>query len=1146
MQFKLNKQQKKAVEHKTGPLLIIAGAGTGKTAVVTQRIINIINAGWAKPSEILALTFTEKAAGEMLERVDMEMPIGYEEIWISTFHSFCDQILRQDGHHIGLDTNYNLMTQAQSYILFRQHLYDFNLDLLRPLGNPTSFISAILKHFFRLQDEDVTPDEYHEYVEKFKPKTSEEKEYLAELKELSSAYKKYTEIKIQESKLDFGDLIVLTLRLLRQKPNVLKKYHKKFKYILVDEFQDTNYTQNVLVNLLALGKDYSKGAKKPPKKILERSNLTVVGDDDQAIYKFRGAAISNIMQFNEMYPNAEKIVLTSNYRSRQEILDGAYRLIQNNNPDRLEVSEEVDKKLLAQRDFPEAVESPIQLIVGKISSDEADKVAKEVMKLTGNFDQYLEKIKTGELKSSSVEEEVRESEEGKYDIKGQSTLFDIENSGGSGAGGRSSGGSDDKSGAESEKNYDFKDIAILVRAHSHSDDFVQALRYYGIPYKFGGPKGLYSRPEVSILISFLRLLADYTDDISMFNLLKMETYDLEPRDIVEALKCAKSRRMSIFEFFETQWGIKLGTEDERRELKEESDSETAGKRVEELQYQNLVDTAESSNYLSKTFSQAGIEGISNLLTHLDYAFRLMQQGKTIGEILLEFFKESGYLASLEKDTYENAFQMQNIGRYFDTIKRYEEENPGSTVQNYIDYLDFSIEIGEDPTIRQDMLEEYDGVNIMTVHGAKGLEFPVVFIVNLVNQRFPTRNMSDKLPIPDELIKETLPEGDEHVQEERRLFYVGCTRAEERLYLSAAEFYGDGVRSKKPSLFLDEIMDRSVDLQSESRDKLVDGEIQEIESDDGVVIKIDKEGNRVIDFENPDNKMKFAVRFAPKDELVNFDDLQIGIGSQVSYTQLSTFEKCPKQYRYKYVLGLPGPKSATLSFGRTIHNVLHDFYKQLRDSKNQLEGFTDKPDLDDLLEIYDRRWIGDGYESKDHEETRRSYGEKVLKNYFEETYDDSVDVLNLELRFNFRVEDILISGAVDRVDLVDDKPSGKAANATNKGEKVSFTTDKKRKVINIIDYKTGKVRAKEGDEDLQLALYTIALEEKFGYKVNRASLLYVEHGDLVNVDISEKTQEKAKKMVVDIVKGIREGKYPADPGMWKCKFCDYRMICEEAV
>jgi len=243
MNINLNERQKLAVEHKKGALLIIAGAGTGKTAVITQRIIHIIESKWATPSEILALTFTDKAANEMLERVDENLPLGYGDIWISTFHSFCDRILRQEGQYIGLDTSYSMMSSAQSYIFFRKHLFDFSLKKFRPYGNPTKFIDDILKHFSRLQDEDVSPAEYLEYAKSLSKRGTAAKEEYEDILELATVYDEYTDLKLKNSKIDFGDLILLTIKLFREKPNVLKRYQEKFKYILVDEFQDTNYTQ---------------------------------------------------------------------------------------------------------------------------------------------------------------------------------------------------------------------------------------------------------------------------------------------------------------------------------------------------------------------------------------------------------------------------------------------------------------------------------------------------------------------------------------------------------------------------------------------------------------------------------------------------------------------------------------------------------------------------------------------------------------------------------------------------------------------------------------------------------------------------------------------------------------------------------------
>lgn len=216
MNMNLNERQRSAVEYKKGALLIIAGAGTGKTAVITQRILHILNKGWAKPNEILALTFTEKAAEEMQGRVDEELPLSYGDMWISTFHSFCDRILKQEGHYIGLDTNYSLMSTAESYIFFRRNLFDLSLKNFRPYGNPTKFIDDILKHFSRLQDEDISPEEYIDFAKTLPKTTPEEKEEYEDTLELATVYDEYTKLKIKESKIDFGDLIILTIKLFRE------------------------------------------------------------------------------------------------------------------------------------------------------------------------------------------------------------------------------------------------------------------------------------------------------------------------------------------------------------------------------------------------------------------------------------------------------------------------------------------------------------------------------------------------------------------------------------------------------------------------------------------------------------------------------------------------------------------------------------------------------------------------------------------------------------------------------------------------------------------------------------------------------------------------------------------------------------------
>src|SRR4030043_318420 len=254
-------------------------------------------------------------------------------MWIATVHSFCDRVLRQEALQIGLDPSYKLMAQAETTQFLLNHLFQFKLKYFRPLGNPTKICGGPFQHFSRLKDEDILPEEYLKYARKLKQraKTRETKDEMTKTLELANAYRTYEELKIKEGMMDFADLISKTIELFRKRKNILRQYQDKFKYFLVDEFQDTNYSQNELAMLLA-GK---------------KANITVTGDDDQSIYRFRGAAVSNVIQFRKNYPKAKIIVLAKNYRSSQIILDHAYQLIQNNNPDRLEVKEKIDKKLKA-------------------------------------------------------------------------------------------------------------------------------------------------------------------------------------------------------------------------------------------------------------------------------------------------------------------------------------------------------------------------------------------------------------------------------------------------------------------------------------------------------------------------------------------------------------------------------------------------------------------------------------------------------------------------------------------------------------------------------------------------------------------------------------------------------------------------------
>ncbi len=302
---RFNKEQKEAVLHDEGPALIVAGAGTGKTAVITGRIARLISQKKALPEEILALTFTDKAAGEMEDRVEKLLPssYAYSDLWISTFHSFCERILRENGLDIGLPVGFKLLNDTGSWMLVKKELDRFNLDYYKPAGNPTKFITGMISHFSRCKDEMISPEDYLEFAKK----SDVDKERL---EELALAYHQYQSLLLEKGYLDFGDLMKYSVELFKKRPLILRKYRDFFKYVIVDEFQDTNRVQYELLRMISKG------------------NITVCLDGNQAIYRWRGASSGNVADFEKDYPQVKKIFLSKNYRSLQNILDLTHDFIQ--------------------------------------------------------------------------------------------------------------------------------------------------------------------------------------------------------------------------------------------------------------------------------------------------------------------------------------------------------------------------------------------------------------------------------------------------------------------------------------------------------------------------------------------------------------------------------------------------------------------------------------------------------------------------------------------------------------------------------------------------------------------------------------------------------------------------------------------------
>lgn len=833
--FTLNRQQKQAITHVHGPLLIIAGAGTGKTTVITERIKYLIQEKTIDPQNIFAATFTEKAATEMLERLDLVMPLGYQEPWLGTFHSLCDRILKLEALEIGLDPGYRIITPVEQWMLIKKHLFEFDFKYYRPLGNPTKFISALIKYFSRAQDEDTNPQQMMNFAKKKKnqAETKAQKQEAEKLMELAVTYGQYQQLKIKESMMDFGDLINQTINLFRKRNSILKKYQDLFTHVLVDEFQDTNFSQYQLIKLL------SPAPSNP--------NLVVVGDDDQSIYKFRGASVSNILQFKKEYPKTKQVVLTKNYRSFEPIINKSYLLIQNNNPDRLEYKLKIRKKLKATR--KEKFKTPL-IIKADNGHNEVDFVVSKILKLAG------------------------------------------------------------------ERNYTYKDFAILTRANSHLDPFVLGLKRAGIPYQLIGNRGLFDQEEVKELLNFLQVINNPEDTPSLFHLLHLKTFSISSEIIFKLLNQARLEGKSL-------WKV----------LKEDQDGSI-------LSLVNLI----------KQFQKQALKN-------------------PVSKLLYSFIFQTNYIRELsEPETVENLLKIKNINLLFDILKKFETDNQETGLADFVELLKLWQEAGENPS--QAVIEDVDTVNLLTIHSAKGLEFPVVFVPSLVVGRFPAINRRDPIEFPEELIKETLPKQGSFVQEERRLFYVAMTRAQDELYLSYASDYG-GVRQRQPSGFLKESKIKEQEYYKQA------------------------------------DQTSFLQDPSPSPTINYLDDKGHFKITNISYSQIDTFLACPLKYKYRYLLKVPAEPHHALSFGVSIHNTLHQFHTY------EIAGKA--PNLNCLLSIYEKNFIHLGYDSEKHKKLRYRKGRQSLKVYYRYYQKLFGKPKLLEKRFRINLSGIQLIGKIDRID-----------------------------------------------------------------------------------------------------------------------------------
>lgn len=629
----LNDKQKEAVLHFEGPLLILAGAGSGKTRVLTHRIAYLIEEHQVPPYHILALTFTNKAANEMRERVNNIIEYGAGSIWVSTFHSTCVRILRRFIDHLGYDNAFTIYDSDDQKSLMKDICKQLNIDTKK--YKERTFLNAISS----AKDELKTPEQYADEVAK---------EYNKKI--FGRVYKEYQKRLKQNNALDFDDLIMLTVQLFRQNAEILNHYQERFPFILVDEYQDTNTAQFTLLSLLAS----------------RYQNLCVVGDDDQSIYRFRGANIHNILNFEKIFPATKVIRLEQNYRSTKNILAAASGVIKHNS-------------MRKEKTLWTTAEAGAPISYGRYDNEyeEAQGIASDIHR----------QVKDG---------------------------------------------------------MSYSDFAILYRTNAQSRVFEEKLIYEGIPYRIIGAVNFYARKEIKDILCYLKTINNSADDIAIKRIINIPRRGIGQTTIGRISDYAFSQEMPFYE---------------------------ALRRVDEIPGCNRA--------------SAKIHSFVSLIEH----FRMKLRGEmySLEDMTQELLDVTGYVRELEaEDTDEANSRIENIESLMNKIVQYEEDNNGGTLNDLLEDIALVADID---TVSDDA----EQVLLMTLHSAKGLEFPNVYICGMEETIFPGASA-------------VFGDDPSELEEERRLCYVGITRAMKKLTLTSANqrMRNGEMNFNRPSRFINEI------------------------------------------------------------------------------------------------------------------------------------------------------------------------------------------------------------------------------------------------------------------------------------------------------------------------------------------------------
>jgi DNA helicase-2/ATP-dependent DNA helicase PcrA len=974
--------QREAIEHVHGPLLVVAGAGTGKTSVLTYRIERLVREGHAQPGEILALTYTVNAATEMRER--LRQLLGGKEVHATTFHDYCLALLKSAHRH------FDVLDEQDIWIYLRRRIPELRLQHFVRAANVGQFLSDLLKFMDRCHDELVTPQKYTEYVERLErrelpiPRVAksnnvlDEAEVLGRCREIARVFSTVENWLQEENLGTFSHMIVRAHALLQSDEDVLAEALSRARFILADEFQDANLAQiKVLARLAG-----------------SHGNIFAVGDPDQAIYRFRGASSAAFQMFQRHFPGARLVVLENNRRSTTPILRSAFALIARNPP---VFAGGCDGAPVYRR-------APLQ--------STREQAAAQAGK---------------QLPSPPVAVVVLTSR----DAEGPDLVSAI---------------------CETQKKAKcrWSDFGVLCRSHYQRDEVVHDLSEAGIPFVIER-MDVFNTPEVRDLFACLHAVVSAGDDVSLFRVAALPRFQVNPEPLRQVMRAiARDSRegpviplSSALDRVDGGVDVLVAVKDTREEILRRQAKARAALDIIVRRF-GLDSTSPNTQAALKFvehWEQKKIFKPHRLQELADY---------------LAYFREAGGVIPLDPSENDPA-----------------ENDPS-----------------ENEVPKNDGLGHANAVRLMTVHGAKGLEFPHVFILRANANSFPNSYKETLVAFPNELRDaESVAEGDVktlHDQEERRLFYVAMTRARDSLHIYSRQGKG---KNKNPDGYMRELIENP-SLARYLTATAARGAQASLEIFAAVSPAYPAESRAALWFELP---------------------VLEGLHTRLSASAVESYQRCGLQFKLERDWRLAAKPAAAMQYGATMHRILKTYFDSVRLGRTMTD--------DSLIEMFRRDLVEARIQEAYQHELYEKQGIAQLLDFLALARAlPAPQVLYTEQAFEIRVGETTVVGRIDRIDA---RPDGNVA---------------------IVDYKTGKARdQKSADESLQLSLYAIAAREKWGYKVGSLAFHNLENNVPVVTARTENQLLAARQAVTAAAEGIAAGKFEAKTGM-HCNFCAYRSLC----